>query len=78
MRRSKTDAGARTVYLTPAAVRALIMIRPVGFKGSADRDSGRNSRFGRFGVSCHRRVIWFCEGVGALGAVVGKHPVHER
>ena len=35
VRRSKTDAGARTVYLTPAAVRALIMIRLVDFKGSA-------------------------------------------
>lgn len=35
VRRSKTDTGARTVYLTPAAVRALITIRPVGVKGSA-------------------------------------------
>ena len=35
VRRSKTDTGARTVYLTAAAVRALITIRPVGVKGSA-------------------------------------------
>ena len=34
MGRSKTDAEARTVYLTPAAVAALGAIRPAGAHGS--------------------------------------------
>ena len=33
--RSKTDAEARTVYLTPAAVAALAALRPAGAAGSA-------------------------------------------
>ena len=35
VRRSKTDTGARTVYVTPAAVKALAAMRPAAFKGSA-------------------------------------------
>ena len=34
VRRSKTDAGARTVYLTPASVEALGAIRPVDANGA--------------------------------------------
>ena len=35
VRRSKTDVGARVVYVTPAAVKALAAMRPAGVRGSA-------------------------------------------
>ena len=35
VRRSKTDTGARTIYLTRVAVKALITIRPAGVRGSS-------------------------------------------
>ena len=35
VRRSKTDTGARVVYVTPAAVKAVAAMRPAGVRGSA-------------------------------------------
>ena len=47
--RSKTDAEARTVYLTPASIQALVAIRPAGAHGAS-------SVFGLSAASISRRI----------------------
>ena len=62
VRRSKTDAGARTVYVTPAGVAALEDIRRLGV-------SGGGSLFGLSAPSISRRI----KAAAGLGAFFSGH-----